>query len=37
MAKIDELSTKIIDTESELATESALRKQENEPFVKKGK
>merc|ERR1719161_290636 len=34
-AKIETLSTTISDTESELATETALRKQENEAFVKK--
>jgi len=34
-AKIEDLSTKISDTESELSTETALRKQENEAFVKK--
>merc|ERR1719398_624022 len=34
-AKIEDLSTKISDTESELGTATALRKQENEEFVKK--
>merc|ERR1719324_711353 len=36
-AKIEDLSTKISDTESELSTASALRKKENEDFVKKEK
>ena len=35
--KIEDLSRKISDTESELATGVALRKQENEAFVKKEK
>ena len=35
--KIEDLSRKISDTESELATVVALRKQENEAFVKKEK
>merc|ERR1719393_669046 len=34
-AKIEDLSTKISDTESELSTATALRKKENEEFVKK--
>merc|ERR1719331_3741934 len=34
-AKIEDLSTKISDTESELGTATALRKAENEAFVKK--
>merc|ERR1719281_629234 len=34
-AKIEDLSTKISDTESELSTATALRKHENEEFVKK--
>merc|ERR1719238_2385200 len=36
-AKIEDLSTKISDTESELSTATALRKKENEEFVKKEK
>merc|ERR1719281_1656292 len=36
-AKIEDLSTKISDTESELSTATALRKHENEEFVKKEK
>merc|ERR1719409_2024566 len=36
-AKIEETSTKISDTESELSTATALRKKENEEFVKKEK
>merc|ERR1719393_498378 len=36
-AKIEDLSTKISDTESELGTATALRKKENEEFVKKEK
>merc|ERR1719409_2227140 len=36
-AKIETLSTTISDTEAELSTETALRKQENEAFVKKEK
>merc|ERR1719408_1230329 len=36
-AKIEDLSTKISDTESELSTATALRKKENEDFVKKEK
>merc|ERR1719326_1553896 len=36
-AKIEDLSTKISDTESELNTATALRKKENEEFVKKEK
>jgi len=34
-AKIEDLSSKISDTEGELSTASALRKKENEDFVKK--
>merc|ERR1719311_685879 len=34
-AKIEDVSTKISDTESELSTATALRKKENEEFVKK--
>merc|ERR1719163_1059319 len=34
-AKIEDVSTKISDTESELGTATALRKAENEEFVKK--
>jgi chromosome segregation ATPase len=34
-AKIEDLSTKISDTESELSTATALRKKENEDYVKK--
>merc|ERR1719409_2361005 len=36
-AKIEDLSTKISDTEGELSTATALRKKENEEFVKKEK
>merc|ERR1719248_19077 len=36
-AKIEDLSTKISDTESELSTATAVRKAENEAFVKKEK
>merc|ERR1719281_462943 len=36
-AKIEDLSTKISDTESELGTATALRKRENEEFIKKEK
>jgi len=36
-AKIETLSTTISDTESELSTATALRKKENEEFVKKEK
>merc|ERR1719182_928969 len=36
-AGIESAAAKIGDTESELATETALRKQENEDFVKKEK
>merc|ERR1719238_2196759 len=36
-AKIEDLSTKISDTEGELSTANALRKKENDDFVKKEK
>merc|ERR1719409_666097 len=36
-AKIEETSTKVSDTEGELSTATALRKKENEEFVKKEK
>merc|ERR1719161_1112963 len=36
-AKIEDVSTKISDTESELGTATAVRKAENEAFVKKEK
>jgi len=36
-AKIEDISTTISDTESELSTATALRKKENEEFVKKEK
>merc|ERR1719408_80040 len=36
-AKIEDLSTKISDTEGELSTATALRKKENDDFVKKEK
>ena len=36
-AKIEDVSTKISDTEGELSTAIALRKKENEEFVKQEK